>query len=100
MVVGVSISAPSVPATVTTRPSRFGSTAPKKTTEASSASEIPAMPPAGQPCGRTSVAEYFNSCASVVTNTRSSSPVVSSIAPATESPSLRVIASNTSRFLG
>src|SRR5690606_11668976 len=66
-----------------------GSTAQKLRTAASLASLMPAMPPPLRPWARTPEALKCSSWASSVTNTSSSSPVVSSTAPKTWSPSLR-----------
>ena len=75
-------SAPDRPATVTTTISppaaaASGPTAPNHTADAPADSLIPAMPPAGRPCGRTEAAGKRSNCASLVTNTRSASSSVS-----------------------
>ena len=69
-------------------------------TRARADSRIPAIPAAARPCGRTWIAENRSSWASLVMNTRSSSPVASSTAPTTSSPSLRATSSQESLFAG
>ena len=81
------------PATVTTM-SCPGSTPPKNTTLAPSASLTPATPPPSRPCGRTRPAEKCSRCASEVTKARCGA--VSSTALTTSSPSSRRITSHES----
>ena len=77
------------PAMVTTTLSLAGSSAVKATARWPAASFIPAIPPAGRPWGRTEPAEKCSSCPSEEMKAKSSSPVASSAAPTTMSPSLR-----------
>ncbi len=60
-------------------------------------SRMPAMPPPERPCGRTPSAPKCSSWASEVTKQSVSSPVASSTAPTTSSPSLSGITSHSSR---
>src|SRR5690606_31940304 len=94
-------SAAEEPASVTTTAvSRAAAgTTPKCTARAPAASLMPAMPPAARPCGRTLLAAKCSSCASLETNTSSSSSALVA-APTTSSPSLSVITSQTSPFAG
>ena len=57
------------------------------------------MPPAVRPCGRTTDAGKCSNCASDVMKHSSSSPVVSSTAPITSSPSFSRMISHESRLL-
>ena len=74
-----------------------GSKAPKKATCWPAPSLMPAMPPPDRPCGRTPEAGKWSSWASVEMKQSSSSPVASSTAPTTSSPSLRPMTSHSSR---
>src|SRR5215472_2451839 len=95
-------SAPDLPATVTTTAASavVVPTAPNQTTDAPDDSRMPAMPPAGRPCGRTEAAANRSSCASEVMNTSSASSSEAWTAPITRSSSRRVISSNSSRLAG
>ena len=75
---------------------RRPSTAPKKTTLAFGERLMPAMPPAGAPCGRTADAGKCSSWASLVTKT-SSAPSGAEAAPTTASPGLRPMISRSGR---
>ena len=73
-----------------------GSSAVNETTRAPAASLMPAMPPPDRPCGRTWPAPKCSSWQSLVTKHSASSPVRSSTAPTTSSPSLSEMTSQSS----
>src|SRR5262249_61918199 len=75
-------------------------TAPNQVTEARADSRMPAIPPAGRPCGRTAAAGNLSNWASVVMNTRSQSSLGSWTAPTTRSPGLSEITSNSEELPG
>ena len=74
-------------------------TGPKNTTESSSASLMPATPPAVRPWARTSSAENVSSLACAVMNTSWAESGAGPM-PTTSSPSLRLMTSQSSRFSG
>jgi hypothetical protein len=78
---------------VATTTSEPGSTAPKKIAVAFAPRLMPAMPPAATPWGRTCEAPKWSSCASEVTNTRSSESGPWAT-PTTSSPGFSATTSN------